>query len=908
MLNTLTELTSKLFENNHFFLACQIFVIIIKIYLITKLVVYGLKSKRKQDAWYWLLLFLVTSIPTTLSWCIELMKEVLIIENINIAIDPRISIFFIRFGFALGIIEHHSLGFFIESLVEKKVKITIRKILFLIPSIIITSTLLYFAFFTTHYTYDHSLRPEFEFTLLYFACIYVPIIIIFPNLLLSLYRLKKINIPKILRKQLKILIIGFILPILISEFIQVYPYFLDIKNVSNDFMGTISALLIAFGMLYCTKKILRLRFLNLHSHVEAHKKYSFINKFIDVLGQLSETINSQELIHITKNFFKDALTIPTGRTNLFIRQLDSNKPSNEYNNKDIRTEIVENFISEDDKVIDYLKQTKILIYDDIDFSNFYLENDPLKKSLTFLNKLNAEIFIPIYKNQTIIAYILIEREIRNDQIYNNLERDEMVVFSSYLGNIINLLQTKNLESLITKEKELKEELYLKHQEVNQYKESIRSFLKSNQHRKIGIIFYKNRKFTFANQDSKEIIPININLDQGHWLALELKKIVKQVEDYQAPQNNYSKDIQGNKVILSAMLNQENNNIIILTYYPDISDTVRQQLDLLKDPSKWDYLLYLETTKSGQLINQLIPGQTETLLNFKINLLKVAISREAILLQIPDEDLISIVEIINHISLRENLHILKLTAPTKNYDLAVKLFGINPIFEKIENNTKPILQKLDGNGTLFIENIHYLDIENQENLANFVKQGYFQIFKSDQKIFSDVRIICSTNANLKDLVHENKFSKNLYNELKNTLFMPSLLTLSENELSDIARAYSEQAVQANTFKNLLELTDKEKLNIVNKRPVSLQEFKVRVQQVLTEKTKKNNVHQETHFDPAYNVTDPKLIEAARLGKHALKDPKILSILWNKFKNQNKIATFLGVNRSSVHRRFKEYKIE
>ena len=106
----------------------------------------------------------------------------------------------------------------------------------------------------------------------------------------------------------------------------------------------------------------------------------------------------------------------------------------------------------------------------------------------------------------------------------------------------------------------------------------------------------------------------------------------------------------------------------------------------------------------------------------------------------------------------------------------------------------------------------------------------------------------------------------------------------------------------------ELTDKEKTNLINKKPVSLQEFKNKIQQLLTEKSKKSNVFKETHFDPGYNITDPKLIEAARLGKHALKDPKLLSLLWSKFQNQNKIATFLGVNRSSVHRRCKDFKIE
>ena len=47
----------------------------------------------------------------------------------------------------------------------------------------------------------------------------------------------------------------------------------------------------------------------------------------------------------------------------------------------------------------------------------------------------------------------------------------------------------------------------------------------------------------------------------------------------------------------------------------------------------------------------------------------------------------------------------------------------------------------------------------------------------------------------------------------------------------------------------------------------------------------------------------------IGKKALKDPQIMSLLWEKFeKNQNRIATFLGVNRSSVNRRCKDYNLQ
>ena len=91
------------------------------------------------------------------------------------------------------------------------------------------------------------------------------------------------------------------------------------------------------------------------------------------------------------------------------------------------------------------------------------------------------------------------------------------------------------------------------------------------------------------------------------------------------------------------------------------------------------------------------------------------------------------------------------------------------------------------------------------------------------------------------------------------------------------------------------------------PVSLNELKNRVQQLLHKKTKKNNIEPYA-LDSGYDVTDPELVQAARLGRHALRDHEIMVTLWNKFKNQNKIATFLGVNRSSVNRRCKEFNVD
>ena len=652
-----------------------------------------------------------------------------------------------------------------------------------------------------------------------------------------------------------------------------------------------------------------LRFLNFKSHVQSPDKFDFVDGFKNILEQLSHATSIKELGHISQTLFKEAFDIPFGRTHLQIRAANSPSETDAHRTlSSIETNIETFLTTHDDQVCDFIKQNKILIYDELDFSNFYEEASARKIAVKFLETINADIFLPIYKKDTVIAYIYIERFARtNNEFYSNIERDQMIVYASYLGNIINLLQSRNLEALIAQEKELQEELYIKHQEINQYKESIKSFLRNNKQKQIGIIFYKNRRFVFANQAAKELVKININTQEGHSLTRAIKDLAIQIEEYKTAQSCITHDTDGNKLVLSGVPNTEQNNVIITVYYPEISDIIKQQLELLKDPTKWDYLLYLETTKSGQLINQLLPGNSEWILNFKIDLLKIALSKKAILLDLPDEDLTPTVELLHHVSLKDNLHAINLTAPQKGIDIAVKLFGINPLFG-VESG-KPLLEKLDETGTLFIKNIHFLDRETQEHLAEFIKYGIFRIFKSDQKISSNVRIICSSNQNLQAMVQEGLFSGNLFNELKRTtLIMPSLLTLPEQELTELADGFTQQALKTQDFKNLLELTDKDRNKLLLMRPVSLHELKHNVQQMLINKSKKNNIFQETTFEPAYDGSDPELIQAARLGKHALRDPHIMSKLWHKFQNQNKIATFLGVNRSSVNRRLKEYNLE
>ncbi len=901
MFNSIGSLLESTFGNFYFLFAIEVIAFSFKLFLILILIHRIFSKKITKKTCLLLLLVLLGGLFEDCAWIMHLLPKLFFPE-----LSRRLIHLSIQVAWIFDVIRYQALALFIENLVEKN-KLSNRQRIFLVISFCFIAIMLILSFnpFKNIELQKTMLHIMYRIFALY------SLLLMFSSIVFTIKKFKSPAVPRIVKKQLAILIKVIIVPYLTSEFIQIYPSIIsDWSNLlapTNYAFISVSSALLTYAVFYCARKMMGLRFLNIHKHVRAPVQFSFIDNFKDVFEQLNNALSPQEIIRIIQKLFKDAFTIPIHSVKLYLRPFDASI-CQDYSNNDQKAifETVENTINtEKTELSEAIKKSKILIYDELDFNNFYETNTETTTILQFLESINADIFLPIRKHQKIVAYIIIERYARLNEFYNDVERDEMLVLANYLGTILHLMQNRDLDMVIAKEKEMCEELYNKHQEINQYKESIRSFLHHSKKREIGILFYKNRRFTFGNRAAKKLLEIDPNTQEGHPLIKQLRQLVRNVESYKSDQTSFSHDAQGNKLILSAIQNLESNNIIIHIYYPEVSDILTKQMELLKDPSKWDYLLYLETTNSGCLINQLIPGSGEQLLNFKIELLKTSLSIKATLLQFPQEDLIPMVELLHHISLRTNLHILNLQAPEGSMEVAIKLFGISQIFG-INNKEEPLLKKLNKTGTLFIQNIHFLNLETQKYLAELIRFGFYRIFKTEQHVPCDVRIICSTNRDLKILANDGDFSQNLLAELQKVqLSMPSLLTLPEEELNELAEGYSEQNLKKQTFKGFLELTEKEHKKLTSNRPSSLQELKIKVQQLLIKKSKKNKIYDETLFDPAYTVNDPQLVEAARLGKQALKDPQIMSMLWNKFKNQNKIATFLGVNRSSVNRRCKEY---
>ena len=901
------EYVESILGSFYFILPVTLLSFFVKLGILVALVRKTSSMERVVKPLFFLVAILVGNIFSDIAWIFKSFRELCLFE-----LSYQHGLFIVRIAWMFFIVQYQSMSLCIESLVTNNYTIPLRQKLFFVVSFF------FGIFFGVVSVIDFdcigssSRKFLFEPLVQNLTTFYALFVVMLPSLYIAVRKIRSSELPHLLKKQLTLLMQGFIAPVLLADLIQLFPFKIyGITWIAHSYAGVgFSTMLTTIAIYFCTRKIFGLRFLNLKNHVHQPMNLNFIDDFKGVLECLSGVTNLRELGHITQNFLKDTFNIPAHKTRLYLRKMDVGEHQvNSHIIEDGTTSLVETFLVTHAEVLEYaLKKEKMLIYDEIDFTHFYHACEKSEIILKFLGTINADIFLPIYESEKLVAYIIVERHARIQQFYSNVERDELIVFGSYLGNIINLLQSKNMDLLREQTQVLRDELYHKHQEIEQYKESMRSFLRRHKTKHIGILFYKNRQFSYGNHAAKELIDININQQHGHPLVQCLRNIVRQVESFKAPKTIFVKDSADNQLVVSAVPHLEKNTIIITVSYPSISDTIKHHIDLLKDPSQWDYLLYLQTTQSGKLINQLIPGSGAVLLNFKIELLKIALTKKAILLEMPEQDLQPMTEILHHISMRDDLHVMTLQSYCQNYDIAIALFGINSVFGVQEKYGKPLLEKLDNVGTLFIKNIHFLDLETQECLATFIHSGEYNLFKSDQKLTSNVRIICSSNQNLSMLVQQGKFSKALFQELQSTVVtMPSLSTLPKDELYSLTEGFTQQALMSDALQHVLALTDKEKDSLSDHRPISLQELKTRVQQLLVKKSKKKQIYQEVTFDPAYDISDPDLVEAARLGKKALQEPRVMSLLWNKFKNQNKIAFFLGVNRSSVNRRCKEYNL-
>ena len=142
----------------------------------------------------------------------------------------------------------------------------------------------------------------------------------------------------------------------------------------------------------------------------------------------------------------------------------------------------------------------------------------------------------------------------------------------------------------------------------------------------------------------------------------------------------------------------------------------------------------------------------------------------------------VARLIHQYSSRRNKRFIQInTAAIPDNFIESDLFGyLNVSFPQHEKNKKGKFALADG-GTLFLDEIGEMNLKTQDKLLRYINEQKFEPLGSEMSISSDVRLIASTNKNLKSLINEGKFREDLYYKLN---VIPLFLTSLRGKKEDI----------------------------------------------------------------------------------------------------------------------------
>jgi hypothetical protein len=686
------------------------------------------------------------------------------------------------------------------------------------------------------------------------AILYVLFLLVVPSMVRCVQKMYSSTLPRTLEHQLTQLLGGMVVPLWLLEsghiMLSVVPRPLFSNNpivllISNIFL-TGGIYYSCFKLTdYSRRKIIGLQLLTTNEPVYERSYFDFVQECKLFLERFGKTINEQELKNSVKDFLRTSFYVDQFCIIFKLYPLPSTSalfmyapqpPSNESVHKNIHrtTSLIEEFLYTATG-LHLLKKQAVYVYDELAFDNFYEPTVQRSAFLSFMHTTGIDVFIPIYIKEKLIAYIAIEhhqRALGKKLFYTDIECSQLLLFTKYLTNLIIFTQHQSINALIQKDAELHQELENKQQEVAHYQSKLHAFVQFKQNHIqnfIGVLYYKNYTFSFGNGMAQELIDFELNTPPQCILSRDLKQITSKAAVAGITQSLISNTLNGIPLIVTA-IPCSNNTLIMVTLTPQNLNFAKNQL-LLQKASDWDYQLYLETTKQGALINQLLANTSEPWLAFKIKLLKIALSHTPVLLEnIPTPDLPAIIDLLHTISMQRSLHIISLTAPVTDTTISIELFGLSSVLSS-HSTQQSIIEKLNNKGTLFIHNVHYLPAQVQHLLTELIHTGSYHVFKDSQRISADIRIIASIDKPIHEILQENPSAAPLINALRHTsIALPSPLTQPE---STIVSAYGRRNTPQ-SFKNFLLLNDIEKNSTTMQRPHSFLELTRRIEILLKNK--------------------------------------------------------------------------
>lgn len=238
-------------------------------------------------------------------------------------------------------------------------------------------------------------------------------------------------------------------------------------------------------------------------------------------------------------------------------------------------------------------------------------------------------------------------------------------------------------------------------------------------------------------------------------------------------------------------------------------------------------------------------------------------------------------------------------------LASELFGhIKGAFTSAETNRVGRFE-LANTGTIFLDEISEMPIQMQAHLLRILQDGTFERIGDSKTRSTDVRIIAATNQNVEQAILDNKLREDLFFRINVVpITVPPLRKRKEDIPLLVNHFIRKFSISYN--KSIIDI-DKEALNLLINYdwPGNIRQLENAIEYAFVRSHSNLNICECSL--PSYLRASIKCDNYEYSVKHRnyISVGKLLKLLDDNGWNRSKVADILGVNRTTIWRKIKEF---
>jgi two-component system response regulator AtoC len=242
-------------------------------------------------------------------------------------------------------------------------------------------------------------------------------------------------------------------------------------------------------------------------------------------------------------------------------------------------------------------------------------------------------------------------------------------------------------------------------------------------------------------------------------------------------------------------------------------------------------------------------------------------------------------------------------------LEAEIFGYEKgAFTGAANSGKPGLFEVANGGSVFLDEIGEMSLPLQAKLLRVLQEKHFKRVGGVEDVEVDVRIIASTNRDLETLVQQGKFRLDLYYRLRVIPILVPPLRERKEDIAPIARHYVEH-FSAQLFRKNPGLTPKAIAALeAHAWPGNVRELRNVIERAVILAADGEIGPELLLFSGAPQQANPKMESATgNLSIAEMEKRLIGKVLGNTSWRKTEAARILGINRTTLHNKIREYEL-